>query len=169
MTNRSGLVWRGALCLAVVAAPSVAAAQQEGGPPGADTTQLVFEREVFQYPEYARRNPFRPLLTTEDGGPRFERLRLLGIIYSDDPASSVAVLSAAGGGQPSPPPDAAEDGVVVQQQLTFRLRRGQRVGNTTVLRIEPKRVIVEVEEFGLTEERELALPVRGSGQGGGPE
>jgi len=46
---------------------------------------------------------------------------------------------------------------------------GQRVGNTTVLRIEPKRVIVEVEEFGLTEQREIALPERGLGRGGGPE
>lgn len=168
MTIRFGNFWQGALCLAVVGASSPIVAQQ-GGPPGADTTQLVFEREVFQYPAYARRNPFKPLLTTEDGGPRFERLRLLGIIYSEDPGSSVAVLSAVDAGQAAAAPVVDEDGVVVQQQLTFRVRVGQRVGNTTVLRIEPKRVIVEVEEFGLLDERELTLPVRGSGQGGGPE
>ncbi|RMH17791.1 MAG: hypothetical protein D6701_07140, partial [Gemmatimonadetes bacterium] len=70
------------------------AAQGPPTPPTQDTTVLVFEREVFEYPEYARRNPFRPLLTTLDGGPRFERLQLMGIIYSDDPAKSVAVFAA---------------------------------------------------------------------------
>ncbi len=169
MTIRTRQLWQGALCLIVVGAAAPVAAQQGSGPPGADTTRLVFEREVFQYPEYARRNPFRPLLTTEDGGPRFERLRLLGVLFSEEPGQSVALLSAAGAGQGAAAPVVDEDGVEVRQQLTFRVRVGQRVGNTTILRIEPKRVIVEVEEFGLREERELTLPIRGAGQGGGPE
>ncbi len=169
MTIRIRHFWQGALCLVVVGAAAPVAAQQGGGPPRADTTQLVFEREVFQYPAYARRNPFRPLLTTEDGGPRFERLRLLGILFSEEPGRSVALLSAADAGMGAAAPVVGEDGVVVRQQLTFRVRVGQRVGNTTVLRIEPKRIIVEVEEFGLREERELVLPIRGAGRGGGPE
>ena len=33
---------------------------------------LVFEREVFNYPRYERRNPFAPLLSGDEAGPRFE-------------------------------------------------------------------------------------------------
>ena len=63
-------------------------------PPSAsqDTTELSFEREVFSYPQYARRNPFAPLLSAEGGGPRFERLILLGILYAPDGENSLALF-----------------------------------------------------------------------------
>lgn len=41
------------------------------------TAELVFEREVFEYPRFPRRNPFVPLVAAE-GGPRFEQIRLRG-------------------------------------------------------------------------------------------
>ena len=41
---------------------------------------------------------------------------------------------------------------------TFRLRRGDIIGNTRVLEIQEDKVIVEVEEFGLAERRVLELP-----------
>lgn len=144
---------------------STAAQQQPPGPPQEDTTQLVFEREVFDYPDFERRNPFVPLLTTTGGGPRFEQVQLLGIIHSADPSRSVSLLALegmggpGGGGEGAP----AEPG---RCQQACRLRVGESWGNFTVIAIEPSRVIFEVEEFGLTEQRELRLS-RVRGQGGG--
>lgn len=136
--------------------PAGLAAQQQGGAPGAqppagppeEPTELVFEREVYSYPDYERRNPFRPLVSQDEAGPRFELLRLLGVIYSNDPQRSVALFGVGGGG---------EGGV------TYRLRVGDVLGNTRVMAIDRDRVLVEVEEFGVTEERVLELPRRGQG------
>lgn len=140
-------IGRGALpALALAAAPTALGAQQ-GPPQQPDTTELVFEREVFSYPSFERRNPFRPLVGAGEGGPRFEELRLLGIIHAGNPQLSVALLSAgsaAGGGQGALPE-------------TYRVRQGQTLGNTRILDIEPSRVIVEVTEFGITEQRVLEL------------
>lgn len=111
---------------------------------------LVFEREVFAYPEFARRNPFRPLVSDDDSGPRFEELRLLGVVLSPNPDVSVALI---GVGTDSFTPEAAGG----DQYQTFRVRRGMVLGNTRILEIQRMRVIVEVEEFGLTEQRELEL------------
>jgi hypothetical protein len=126
--------------------------QQEGRteePPA--EAELVFEREVFAYPTFSRRNPFHPLDAGDDG-PRFEDMQLLGVIFSTDPASSVALLGAFGG-----------NGNAAGLR-TYRVRRGDRLGNTRILQIQRTRVIVEVEEFGLTEQR--ALEVKRPGEGG---
>ena len=65
-----------------------------GGPAGppAPPTELVFEREVFQYPAFERRNPFRALVGNLAGGPRSEQLNLRGIIWSAEPGLSVALF-----------------------------------------------------------------------------
>lgn len=105
-----------------------------------DTIQLVFEREVFQYPATGRRNPFEPLADGGDAGPRFEQLVFLGAISTSDPTSSVALLGIRSG-----------DGT----DRTYRLRAGQSIGNTRVLEIRPRELVVEVEEFGLTERRTM--------------
>ena len=57
-----------------------------------DTLTLVIEREVFAYPQYDRRNPFRTLLSADGGGPRLENLLLLGILYSPFPGESIALF-----------------------------------------------------------------------------
>ena len=123
------------------------------GPPGADTlleeTELVFEREVFDYPEFARRNPFRPLVGT-GAGPRFESMSLGAIIYSSQNPSESVVLMRAGGGGDTP-------------AQTERLRVGESWGNVTVLEIRRGEVVLEVLEFGITEQRIMQLPTRGQG------
>lgn len=113
-------------------------------PPAAeDTVQLVFEREVFSYPAQARRNPFRPLTGPGDAGPRFEELVLLGAITSGDPATSVALLAVGTGAQPT---------------QTYRLRVGQRLGNTRIVEIRSSReIVVVVEEFGLQDRRVMQV------------
>ena len=112
-------------------------------PEDPDTVQLVFEREVFNYPSHVRRNPFRPLTGVSDAGPRFEELRLLGVIVSSEPGGSVALVGVAGTTEPG--------------AATQRLRVGQTLGNIRVLEIRPREMDVEVEEFGLRERVTMRL------------
>lgn len=139
------------LALLALALPAVLAAQEPPAGPPPEPTELVFEREVFDYPTYERRNPFRPL-TSETSGPRFEQIRLRGVIYSPDPRRSVALLAAV-----TPGSDGAGQ--------TRRVRVGESWGNVRVLEIRRDEVVVEVEEFGLTERRVMQLERR-RGQGG---
>ena len=111
----------------------------------------MFEREVYSYPSFERRDPFSPLVSGSEGEPRFEDLRLLGVIHSTNPTESVALLGISLGNAETKAGD------------TFRVRRGDRIGNTRILAIQTDRVIVEVEEFGLTEQRSLAVKRPGEG------
>lgn len=117
-----------------------------------DSVTLVFEREVFFYPQYERRNPFAPLLEGEEGGPRFEGLRLLGILASSDPRASVALLG--------PRMEQTND---PSRARTYRVRQGDRIGNIRILQIQETRIVVEIEEFGMTEQRIMELPRPGQG------
>lgn len=164
---RPSIVLRLLIPAVLMTAPGVGAQEEIAqSDPAADTAvELSFERETFTYPQFARRNPFRPLVTAEAGGPRFEQLHLLGIIMADDPAGSVVLF---GVGEM---PEVDENGIssdaeaaAGQKIETFRLRRGDVLGNTRVLEIQRLQITVEVEEFGLTERRIMALP-RPSGGG----
>lgn len=118
-----------------------------------DPVSLVFEREVFLYPQYERRNPFAPLLSGDDTGPRFEGLRLFSVIQSSNPESSVALLGPRNAGQG----DAEPTGQM------YRVRRGDRLGNIRILQIQATRIVVDVEEFGLREQRIMELQRPGQG------
>lgn len=113
-----------------------------------DSAALVFEREVFNYPTFARRNPFQPLSAMSASGPDFESLRLNGVTYSEDPALSVASL---GVGTPT----ASGSGSGGFQG--YRVRVGQTIGNATVLAIQRMHVVFSVEEFGVREQRTLEV------------
>jgi hypothetical protein len=85
------------LALLLAAPSSVAAQSQEATPPTgreAAAAELAFEREVFAYPVFQRRNPFAPLLANGAAGPRFEIMRLEGILYDPDPRFSLALIAA---------------------------------------------------------------------------
>jgi type II secretory pathway component PulC len=123
-----------------LAVSAEAAEGQQGAPAQEqDTVQLVLEREVFNYPAFQRRNPFRPL-TGLDEGPRFEDLVLRGVIQTADAGASVALL--AHRSDPS---------------RTYRVRVGELLGNSRVLEIRRQEVLMAVEEFGVTENRVLQL------------
>ena len=49
---------------------------------------------------------------------------------------------------------------------TYQVRTGESVGNVTVIRIDRQQVVIEVEEFGVSESRIMELPRNTSGQGG---
>lgn len=145
---------RGLILLAVMGVLLPVAINAQQPPP--DSSALVFEREVFFYPTFERRNPFVRVLSGSEGGPRYEELQLIGVIFSPTPDLSVALFGPRGGGQ--------EGGGQQQARQTFRARRGDQLGNVRILEIQRTRVVVEVEEFGLTEQRIMEL--QRTGQGG---
>jgi hypothetical protein len=125
-------------------AQAQAAQTQARRPRGADT-ELVFEREMFMYPAFTRRNPFIPLEGVDGGGPRFEQLTLISIIYSPDPGFSLATLSTGG-------VQIAEDGTTTPiDGESYSLRVGQSIGNTTIVEIRRDAVVVDVEVFDAVE------------------
>ena len=126
---------------ACLCAPSVYAQQPAPAPaPPPGEPRLVFDRETYNYPRDNRRDPFRPL-TGDEGGPLFQDLRLRMIIFSQNPAQSIVVVS-----------DAANK--------THRLRRGDSVGNVTVLDIARTRVVFGVEDFGVQRQEIIELKPR---------
>jgi hypothetical protein len=132
--------------------PVAVKAQQ---PPPPDTAALVFEREVFAYPTFERRNPFVRVLSGSEGGPRYEELQLIGIIFSSTPDLSVALFGPRGG--------TSGGGGGQRARRTFRVRLGDQLGNVRILEIQRTLVVVEVEEFGLTELREMEMQRPGQG------
>ena len=136
-------------------APSVAEGQEQPVIELADSADLVFEREVFSYPSYVRRNPFVPLVDAAAGGPVFEELALLGVVHHSNPLYSVALF---GVGEAQNAGSGAGGGGGGSLFQTHRLRRGDVIGNTRIIDIQVDRVIVEVEEFGMAERHILELP-----------
>jgi hypothetical protein len=125
------------------------------GPRPADA-ELVFSREVFNYPGFTRRNPFRALAGTE-GGPRFEQLTLIGIMFSPDPAASVAVLSTGG-------VTIAPDGTMSPVAgAAFYLKVGETLGNVRVVAIRRDAVDVDVEVFDAVERNTMNFVSRRQG------
>ena len=132
--------------------PQAATAQDTLPPTGPPAeTELAFEREVFVYPPFELANPFRPLDAADTGGPRFERLRLSGIIYSEIPGRSIATLSTS-------TVTFADDGsFTADSGDSYYVKVGQTIGNTTVIAIHAQSIEVDVEEFGVTDRKTMRL------------
>jgi len=145
----------GIAVIALTVLPVAVAAQEPPPTEPPSSTELVFEREVFVYPAFERRNPFRALVASDQGGPRFEQLRLMGVIYSDDPALSVAVV-----GTSTVTISSDASSVSVEAGDSWYLKVGQSIGNIRIVEIRREQVVVEVEEFGLTEQKIMQLQTR---------
>jgi len=144
----------------VLLSATEARGQDQPPPPRPTDTELVFEREVFQYPSFTRSNPFLPLGSANAGGPRFEQLNLIGVMYSSDPAASVAVVTTGG-------VTVAEDGTMAPiEGDAYYLKVGERIGNTTIVEIRRDAVIVDVEIFDALERNTMNFVSRR--QGGTP-
>jgi len=118
--------------------PDTQAAASARLPTRAREIQLVFEREVFNYPVESRRDPFRSLADQEHLGPLFDDLTLRMIIFSSRPGQSVALLA---------------DGA----KKVYRLHKGDIIGNATVLEIDQTRVLFAVEDYGNRRQETLEL------------
>ena len=135
-----------ALVLALGAAPLAAQETQDtmdvmANVPAPDEgeVRLVYEREVYSYDGAGRRDPFAPLVGEGVNiGPLFADLQLRGIIYSTGRGQSVALLHDRSGN-------------------LYRARRGDIIGNATILEIRPLEVLFAVEDFGQTRQEMLRL------------
>lgn len=136
------------LALLALAGAAPASAQQAPAPETPPATivqgnepQLVFEREVFSYPGRARRDPFMPL-TGQNAGILFADLKLHMILFDDNPSRSIVAVSDAANKQ-------------------YRLRRGDTVGNATVVDIGRTRVVFSVNDFGIRRQEVLEMKPTG--------
>lgn len=100
---------------------------------------ILYQREVFEYSRSGRPDPFRSLLRDPELGLRFEDLALVGVLFDEDPAQSVAVLSQTGATR------------------RVRARVGDRIGGIRIVAIRPRSVDVVVEEFGVLRRETLEL------------
>jgi len=111
--------------------PAAARAQENGDSPG-------MRREVFDYPMAGRRDPFEPLSAGEELGPRFEDLRLSGVIYSPE-RGSVAVL------------------VDQATSRRYRVWEGDVIGGARLVRVGPDHAEFQVTMFGVSRRDTLRL------------
>lgn len=101
-------------------------------PEEAPPVPLVFEREVFRYPVAGRRNPFAVPGRERAVLPVHAPVRLLGLVFHDDPRLRMAILTRdrlgrdalPGGGRP------------------LRLRIGEQAGDVRLLEVVAAGVVV---------------------------
>ena len=119
-----------AAVLAVDPAPT--AAQATTG------ASAVYEREVFDYPSMGRRDPFRPLNAGEQIGPRFEDLRVSGVLFNPQ-IGSVATL------------------MDEQHGRRYRVREGDTLGDVRVVAIRLDEVDFLITSFGVSRQETLRV------------
>lgn len=110
-----------------------ARAQDSAGPESG-----VLTREVFDYPADGRRDPFEPLSAGDELGPRFEDLRLAGVIYSPERGSMAVMVDAATGRR-------------------YRVWEGDVIGGARLVRVHPDRAEFQVTVFGVSRRDTLRL------------
>ncbi|MGI9039100.1 MAG: hypothetical protein ACR2GQ_09575 [Gemmatimonadota bacterium] len=125
--------------LAAVTAPPPASGQES-------TRSAVVMREVFEYPATGRRDPFEPLATGEELGPRFEDLGLSGVIYSPQRGSIAVLLDRA-------------------TQRRYRVWEGDVIGGARLLNVRPDLAEFQVTVFGVSRRDTLRLKPRDKEQG----
>lgn len=121
-------------------APRPAAAQDQADPSAGQSAplELIYRRERFVYPTDNRRNPFVSLLSLDDAGPQFEDLDLLGVIFGASQGSVATLIDRA-------------------TERRYRIRRGDSVGNASVVEIRPDAVVFRVTQFGVTRSETLGI------------
>lgn len=132
---RLAWAWPGTLlsALFILGLAPVAQAQEPAQPEGGALT-----REVFDYPADGRRDPFEPLSAGDELGPRFEDLRLAGIIYSPERGSMAVMVDAATGRR-------------------YRVWEGDVIGGARLVRVHPDRAEFQVTVFGVSRRDTLRL------------
>lgn len=108
---------------------------------GAETDPVSYQREVFDYPAFDRRDPFRARTGGVTEGPRFENLVLSGVIYNPS-VGSVAVLVDRATGR------------------RHRVREGQRLGQMRIDTIRRSEVELLLPSPDGQEARVLSMETR---------
>lgn len=102
-----------------------ASRQSAAKPAAAADTAFRYAREVFGYPVAGRANPFRPPDSRSAVGPRFEDLKLSGILYGPS-VGSVTVLRD------------------IRTGRVHRLREGEKLGEARLVEVRPSQVVFAV-------------------------
>lgn len=111
------------------------------GSTGGTTDPVSYQREVFDYPSFGRRDPFRSRTGGVTEGPRFENLVLSGVIYNPR-VGSVAVLVDRATGR------------------RHRVREGQRLGQMRIDSIRRSEVELLLPAPDGQEARVLSMETR---------
>lgn len=128
-------------CGPVLAAGLLVGLSASAAPAQGAAEEGALSREVFEYPAEGRRDPFEPLSTDEELGPRFEDLRLAGVIYSPE-RGSIAILSD------------------VATQRRYRVWEGDVIGGARLVMVRPDEVEFQVTVFGVSRRDTLRLSTR---------
>ena len=124
------------------AKPAASATASAPVPIPADTApRVLINREVFQYENNGRRDPFVSLLTTSELRPLLTDLKLVAVAFDPRGQNSVAVLRD------------------VTSKDQYKVRVGQTIGRMRVAAIQEKAVIFTIEEFGYSRQEILPFVV----------
>lgn len=142
---------RFAVLLGLLAAPAMLSAQARGNqrPPQVDTERVVrdsagnvvFRREVFNYPSSGRRDPFGSLLESGDIRPLLQDLEIVAITLAPSQGQSIATLKD------------------VSSNEIYRVRVGSQFGRMRVVAIRQREVVLAIDEFGNTRQETLSITV----------
>ena len=99
----------------------------------------VVTREIFDYSDEGRRDPFFSLILTEDLRPLLSDLKLVGILYEASGRRSVAIMRD------------------ILTNAQYRVNAGMTLGRMRVAQIKPRAVIFTIDEFGLSRQDSLFL------------
>jgi hypothetical protein len=116
-----------------------AAAASEAPAPDTSAPPASILREVLDYSQDGRRDPFVSLLTTSELRPTISDLRLTSIIYDNTGRNSLATMR-----------DAATN-------TRYTVRVGATMGRMRVSAIRPLTVLLTIDEFGTTRQDSLIL------------
>jgi hypothetical protein len=135
---------------AALAEAAAANAARRNAGPGVNASALVLDtaalagnaplmRETFGY-DVASRDPFRAVISFESSGPELPDLRLVGILYDEgSPANSVATFRDIGSSK------------------RYNVRPGDRIGRLLVASVQPKDVVLRMNDFGTVREQTYSL------------
>lgn len=135
---RTSTAWSRILFLVLFMAGFVGVAPTAHAQESDESEGRALVREVFDYPADGRRDPFEPLSAGDELGPRFEDLRLAGVIYSPERGSMAVLVDVATGRR-------------------YRVWEGDVVGGARLVRVHPDRAEFQVTVFGVSRRDTLRL------------
>jgi hypothetical protein len=102
---------------------------------------VLFSREVYNYPSQGRRDPFASLISTGDIRPMIADLQVVAITLGQSDRNSIATLK-----------DKSSNEI-------YRVRVGSVFGRLRVTAIRQREVTVEIDEFGYKRQESLSINV----------
>lgn len=102
---------------------------------------VLFRREVYNYPSSGRRDPFSSLIESGDLRPMIADLQIIAITVGQSDRQSIATLK-----------DRSSDEI-------YRVRVGAVFGRMRVTSIRQREITVEIDEFGNKRQETLSINV----------